>query len=164
MSKTLEETFLDYEKYVLRKIADYQFGEGIGSILFPDSILIEKSKKTGKIRRVILDGKVIATIRAKDGLIALTIYGAELIRSKTCPPKMRVVVMNEIADIIRKGRNVFAKHVKHADPEIRPGEEVIIVNESDELLAVGKALLNGEEMTLFRSGVAVKVRSGVEEK
>jgi predicted RNA-binding protein (TIGR00451 family) len=164
MSKTSREAFLSYDKYVLRKMADYQFGEGTGSILFPDDIIIEKSKKTGKIRRIILNGKVIATIRARDGLIALTIYGAEIIRSKTRPPKMRVVVMNEVADVIKEGRNIFAKHVKKADPEIRPGEEVIVVDENDELLAVGKALLNGEEMTLFRSGVAVKVRSGVKEK
>ncbi|MCR6623388.1 MAG: pseudouridine synthase [archaeon YNP-WB-062] len=164
MSRKLEEVFLNYDKYVLRKIADYQFGEGIGSILFPDDIVIEKSKKTGKMRKIILNGKVIATIRARDGLIALTIYGAEIIRSKTHPPKRRVMVINEVADVIKEGRNVFAKHVKNADPEIRPGEEVIVVNEKDELLAVGKALLNGEEMTLFRSGVAVKVRSGVKEK
>ena len=64
---------------------------------------------------------------------------------------------------IRKGRNVFAKHVKDADPEIRPGSEVIIVDEEDNLLAVGKAILNGKEMIAFKSGIAVKVRRGVGE-
>ena len=61
------------------------------------------------------------------------------------------------------GINVFAKHVKDADPEIRPGSEVIIVDEEDNLLAVGKAILNGKEMIAFKSGIAVKVRRGVGE-
>jgi len=47
-----------------------------------------------------------------------------------------------------------------ADPEIRPGEEVVVVSRRGELLATGTAVLAGVEMTRFRSGVAVKVRRG----
>jgi len=149
--------------YRLRRIAEYQFGEGIGDIIFPDDVKIEISKRTGKIKRITLKGKVLATLRPRDGMIALTVEGAKKIKEKIKPPKLRVTVMNEVAKYIRKGRNVFAKHVKDADPEIRPGSEVIIVDEEDNLLAVGKAILNGKEMIAFKSGIAVKVRRGVGE-
>ncbi|MEM3713349.1 MAG: PUA domain-containing protein [Nitrososphaeria archaeon] len=152
-----------YDKYKIKKIADYQFGKGIGEILFPNNVEIEKSRKTGKIKRVKLYGKNIATIRANNGYITLTIDGAKILKEKLGPPKMRVIVSNEISEIIKSGKNVFAKHIKEADPEIVPGSEVMVVNENDELLAVGKAILNGEEMILFKSGLAVKVRKGVYE-
>ncbi|RLI35427.1 pseudouridine synthase, partial [Candidatus Bathyarchaeota archaeon] len=45
-------------------------------------------------------------------------------------------------------------------PEIRPGDEVAVVNGEDRLLAVGKAVLSGVEMASFKSGAAVKVRRG----
>jgi predicted RNA-binding protein (TIGR00451 family) len=47
-----------------------------------------------------------------------------------------------------------------ADDEIRPKDEVIVVNENGEVLAVGRAVLSGEEMKAFKTGVAVKVRRG----
>lgn len=158
-----EQNKYKYERYKLKKIADYQFGEGIGNIIFPDNIEIERSKKTRKIRNIKLNGKIIATLRARDGWISLTIHGADIIRRNVKPPKMRVIVVNDVREIIKEGRNVFAKHIKYADPEIRPGSEVIVVDENDELLAVGKAILNGEEMILFKRGIAVKVRKGVNE-
>jgi 7-cyano-7-deazaguanine tRNA-ribosyltransferase len=44
--------------------------------------------------------------------------------------------------------------------DIRPGNEVIIVDESNNVQAVGKALLTRDEMLSFTSGLAVKVRRG----
>ncbi|RLE52246.1 MAG: pseudouridine synthase [Candidatus Methanomethylicota archaeon] len=147
--------------YKIRRIADYQFGIGIGDILFPSDVKIEKSRKTGKIRRIYHQGKLLATMRASDGYLALSIDGARRIVEKTSKPTLRVVVKNEVAGFIKKGRNVFAKHVVEADPNIRPGSEVIVVDENDNLLAVGRATLNSEEMLSFKSGEAVKVRKGV---
>jgi uncharacterized protein with predicted RNA binding PUA domain len=40
---------------------------------------------------------------------------------------------------------------------------VVVTNEDDDLLAVGKALLSGMEMLAFKRGIAVKVRRGAEE-
>ncbi len=51
-----------------------------------------------------------------------------------------------------------------ADEEIRPKEEVIIVDEENEVLAAGKSILTGREMKAFKRGVAVKVRRGVAEE
>lgn len=74
---------------------------------------------------------------------------------------MRVIILTEVSEFIKKGRNVFAKHVVDADQEIRPYSEVLIVDEDDELLAVGKAIMNKKEMLTFQHGTAVKVRHGI---
>ncbi|OYT62911.1 MAG: pseudouridine synthase [Thermofilum sp. ex4484_15] len=148
----------------LRAIADYQFGRGAGQALFEEGIKVVRSPRTGRIRGVYYKGKLIATIRANDGLIALTIHGAKRLMKVFKPPKLRVVVSKVASKDIAKGRSVFAKHVVNVDPEIRAGEEVIVVNEEDRLLAVGKALLSAKEMMAFKRGVAVKVRKGINEE
>ncbi|TLZ60335.1 MAG: tRNA-guanine(15) transglycosylase, partial [Methanobacteriota archaeon] len=61
----------------------------------------------------------------------------------------------------RAGKNVFAKFVVEADPELRPMDEVLVVDREDRLAAVGQALLNAEEMVDFDLGLAVKVREGL---
>jgi predicted RNA-binding protein (TIGR00451 family) len=76
---------------------------------------------------------------------------------------MRVTVKREVEKFIAEGRDLFAKHVTKADPELRAGEEVIVVSGSGNILAVGKALLTGEEMLGFKRGIAVKTRRGVDE-
>ncbi len=78
-------------------------------------------------------------------------------------PRLWVKVSDEAASFISGGRSVFAKHVIAADREIRPQEEVIVLNE-DKVIAVGKAVLTGREMTAFKRGVAVRVRKGIEEE
>ncbi len=78
--------------------------------------------------------------------------------------RFKVQVNDESIPFVRKGRNVFAKHVIDASPDIRPKSEVIVVDRSNKLLAVGKSVLSGDEMLAFRIGVAVKVRRGIDEK
>ncbi len=65
---------------------------------------------------------------------------------------------------VAKGRSAFAKHVIDVDLEIRPQEEVIVISQKNEVLAVGRALLSGTEMKAFNKGIAVRVRRGVAEK
>jgi len=43
-------------------------------------------------------------------------------------------------------------------------EEVIVLNGKQRVIAVGKAVLSGDEMKSFKKGVAVKVRRGDLEK
>ena len=146
--------------YRLRRIAEYQFGENMGKTLFPENIEVETSKRTGKIKRISINGRVIATLRPNDGLLALSIQGAKRIKEETKPPKLRAIAIKEVTELIERGRNLFAKHVKDADPTIIPGDEVIVVDEEDNVLAVGRAILTGKEMVAFKSGIAIKIRRG----
>nr|WP_231833693.1 tRNA guanosine(15) transglycosylase TgtA [Pyrococcus horikoshii] len=148
----------DAIKYVMA-IAEYQFGEGASRAF--DDAKVELSK-TGMPRQVKVNGKRLATVRADDGLLTLGIEGAKRLHRVLPYPRMRVVVNKEAEPFARKGKDVFAKFVIFADPGIRPYDEVLVVNENDELLATGQALLSGREMIVFQYGRAVKVRKGVE--
>lgn len=141
-------------------IAEYQFGEGAGEA-FRDAF-VELSRKTGMPRQIKVNGKHLATFRAEDGLLTLGIEGARRLHEILPYPKMRVVVNEDADPFARKGKNVFAKFIVDADPNIRPYDEVLVVSERDELLATGQTLLSGEELKVFQSGLAVKVRRGVE--
>jgi len=107
-----------------------------------------------------MDGEILCTIRASDGFIVLNKKGAELVHAVLKPPRLRVTVEDEVAEFIANGKTLFAKHVVGADPEIRPAEEVLVVDSRDRLVATGKALLSGEEMLAFKTGVAVAIRRG----
>jgi predicted RNA-binding protein (TIGR00451 family) len=148
----------------IRKTADYQFGKGISKVLFPNSVEVSFSKQTGRIRHVFLDGRLLATLRPNDGLFSLTIFGAKRIVAGVEPLRIWVKVDSGVASFIRKGKNVFARHVVDADEEIRPKEEVIVLDAEGRVLAVGRAVLAGWEMKRFKRGTAVRVRRGVGEE
>lgn len=144
----------------VRRVADYQFNSVVGTTLFPDRVEIKRSLQTGKVRHVYLDGELLATMKPRDGLYALTVKGAERLKWAIKPPRIRVVVSNDVVEFISAGSDAFARHVISADETIRPGEEVMVVDTEDRILAVGKAALSGDEMLAFKRGVAVKVRRG----
>jgi len=148
----------------VRSIANYQFGRGTGEKLFPDDVKIVYSKRTGRIRHVYLGENRLATLRPPNGLFSLTITGAKRMIEFITPPRLWVKVSEEAVPFIADGKSVFAKHVIDADDEIRPQEEVIVVNEKNEVIAVGKAWLSGKEMKAFKRGVGVQVRRGAAEE
>ena len=143
----------------VRTIADYQFGKGVGEFLFPDNVNFQMST-TGKVRQIMLENNRMATVRAHDGMLTLGIAGARRLHEFIKYPGKRVVVNTDAIPFVAKGKNAFAKHVIASDPDIRAGEEVIVVDENDMLLATGKAVLCAVEMIAFKKGMAVEVRSG----
>jgi len=147
------------ELFKLRGVASYQLGRGTGPALFTKETMVVHSSRTGRMRHLYRDGKLVATLRPTDGMLALSLAGAQLLM-KGRSFRNIVTVQTDVSDFIKCGRNVFAKHVVHASSTIRPEDEVVVVNERNELLATGRAFLSGEEMLSFRRGVAVKVRHG----
>ncbi|HIH70362.1 PUA domain-containing protein [Methermicoccus shengliensis] len=143
-----------------RVIADYQFGKGAGRALFGDDVSIELSSSS-RIRQI-KEGTVrIATLRARDGLFTLSPLGGERLRRHFAPPAHRVVVDGEAAPFVRQGKTAFAKFVLSCSPLIRAGDEVLVVDEDDVLLATGRAVLSAREMLDANVGAAVHVRYGV---
>lgn len=138
-----------------RSMADYQFGPGAGEALFHDAE-IEKAR-TGRIRRAVSSEGLIATFRASDGFVVPTLLGAQRLL-KLPYPRNRVVVKEEAAGFVKNGRSVFTRFVAACDEEIRPYQEVILVDQDDALLGTGKTLLSAGEILAFQRGVAVKTR------
>ena len=144
----------------IRSVADYQFGKGVGDRLFPENVEILFSRATGRIRYVNLNGERLATLRPTDGLLSLSITAAKILAENPGSAQCFVTVRNDVARFVAEGGDLFAAHVVKADGEIHAKEEVIVVNEDGEVLAVGRAVLSASEMTAFKTGVAVKVRHG----
>ena len=145
----------------IKAIADYQFGQGAGEALFTGNIKIEKSKKTGKIRHI-YDGKVlIVNMRASDSYLILSKEGAKRLHKTSPYPQNRVVVNKDSEPFALDGKSVFCKFVVECDDNIRAKDEVLIVNEQDQLLGYGKALLGACEIEQFQTGQAIKTRKGM---
>jgi conserved protein with predicted RNA binding PUA domain len=144
----------------IRSIADYQYGQGVGNKLFPNSIKIEYSHSTGRIRYINLNGERIATLRPTDGMLSLSISAARTLAKTVPSAPCFVTVRQDVAKFVADGGDVFASHVVKVDPEIRAKDEVIVLDETGQVVAVGRAFLSSSEMTAFKTGVAVKVRHG----
>lgn len=152
------------EKRLLERlgaIADYQFFPGAGRALIPDKASVLISRNTGRPRALILEGRIIATLRASDYRILLRIPGAGLVHRAAPWPVMRAVVVEEVADEIRRGGNLFSRHLLQIDENLRPWDEVLVVDERDRLCGVGRLLLSPSEALYFTKGVAVNIREGV---
>jgi uncharacterized protein with predicted RNA binding PUA domain len=140
-----------------RIIADYQFGRGAGDALFPDDTTYSLSK-TRRLRYLYSAKERIATVRAGDNLLTLSMLGARRLHALLESPHLRVTASEDAAPFVAKGGNLFARHVLSVDPEIRAGEEVLVVDAQDRLLATGTAVLAPEEMLQIKRGIAVAAR------
>jgi len=146
----------------LRTVADYQFGAGAGAALFPPDEEIEiRRSSSGRPRQLVADGNRLVSYGV-DGRFTLGIAGGRRLAAAFDHPRCRVVVGDDSEPFVRNGKNAFAKFVRTVDPAIRPGDEVAVVHKREDLLAVGRAELSAEAMADFDSGMAVKVREGVD--
>jgi len=142
-------------------VADYQFGKGVGAELFPEDVKILYSRNTGRIRHVYLGSKRLATMRPTDGLFSLSIAGAKRLVQNARLAKCYVMVRDDVSRFVADGGDVFAAHVVRVDDDVRAKDEVVVRDDRGEVLAVGRAVLSGEEMRAFKKGVAVRVRRGI---
>jgi uncharacterized protein with predicted RNA binding PUA domain len=143
----------------LRTVADYQFGGGAGTALFPagESLSIKRSR-SGRPRQVTAGAGRIVSFTS-EGRFTLGIEGGRRLH-REMPDAYRVAVNAESEPYVREGRNAFAKFVRGVDPAVRPGDEVRVTTESGALLAVGRAALSATAMWDFETGMAVQVREG----
>jgi predicted RNA-binding protein (TIGR00451 family) len=150
------------ELSIIKGILNYQFGNKVGDKIiekYKEKIKIEKSKKTGRIRRIYIGDKLFGTIEPTTGFIILTFYGGQIIKEFLEFPKYRIVVKDEAVKFIKEGKSIFNKFVENLDENILPRDIVLIVDKNDNLLAVGESLLSGKEIKDFKAGVAAKVKN-----
>jgi len=131
----------------MTSLASYQFTKPLA-----DSLL-HNSSVTGKYPYVkILDERrlQLGMTTEKRGYISLTLDGGR----RLVPHKKYQITLT--TDFSLKG-SVFVPGIQDADPDIRKGDEVLII-QNESLQAVGVAMMNGEEMKNRSYGEAVKVR------
>jgi len=144
-------------------ILDYQFGKGIGNVFTNGDVDLVTSRKTKRLRNLVLDGKHLASLSHRRGLFILQEQGARLIHKNSKSLQFRVVIDPETASFNRDGKSVFCKFVKDIDSNLRCMDECIVVTPKDELVAFGKLIVSPEEIRLGQQGMAIRVRSGIPE-
>lgn len=142
----------------LRTIANYQFGSGAGEVLFPPDEAIEIHRSSsGRPRQLHADSGRIVSF-GTDGRFTLGIEGGRRLHEGLESPSYRVVVDDESEPYVRDGKNVFAPFVCAVDDAVRPRDEVLVVHERGDLLAVGRAEIGAASIRAFERGMAVDVR------
>jgi 7-cyano-7-deazaguanine tRNA-ribosyltransferase len=115
-----------------------------------------RSRSTGRLREFSYQDQPAFRV-GNDGLPRPTWIGARWLHDTVRPPASRVVVRDDAVPFVREGRTLFSRFVGAADPEIVPGASVLLVDEEDVLLAVGRAELAAHEMGRLLRGAAVVV-------
>jgi len=139
---------------------DAIFGKGISSFIPVDKFTFTFSRRTGRIKNVLLDNNLVTTLRI-DGGLALTIFGAKLFMKSPNFKENCVTVSKDVSEFISKGKSVFCKHVINCGSNVRVGSDVAVLDEDGNIIAVGRAVLSAKMIMEFKRGVAVKVREGL---
>lgn len=133
----------------------YQFDPVIASRLLEGSIGFRVSR--GFVREVYRDDRLLLVRRPTDGFYSISLLAGEMIRASTKPPRFRVIVKG---DRIIKG-SVLARDVLHIDGRLKPGDEVIIVDEGDRLIGVGRLRVPPLMFNGLERGEIARVRKRV---
>ncbi len=145
----------------IHSILRFQFESDVfEQFLTSDNIKIEFSRNTGNIKYIFLHKERLLSYKPTTGMFTLSILGAKLLHSHSSPPKHRVVILTEVEEFIRQGKSVFSKHVIQIEETLRIGSEVLVVNEQDNLVGVGKLSVPPSYAGLS-IGQAVAVRKGI---
>ena len=145
----------------VRHTMDAQFGRGAHRSV-PAGAVIERSRRTGRIRGI-RDGSrnLLCTLRP-DGGLAITVRLAEMMlaRRPAAFAPYCVEVSPDAAPFVEQGRSVFCRHVVRCGRNVRASSDVPVTC-GGRVIAVGRALLSCEVMSDMDRGVAVKVRDGL---
>ena len=140
---------------------DYEFGPGTSRALPKTGLKYLYSKRSDRLKQVVHDDKLFATIRP-NGAIAPTHYGATILMKSRAYAENSVTVDQAAVEFVSEGRSVFCKFVKSVGKHVLPAGEVAVLDPAGRVIAVGSAKMHGDFMATFKAGVAVKVR-GVRE-
>lgn len=139
---------------ILRGIANYQFGWPAGEVLIGDDAVVGVSPATRRIRELYGSEGLLAVLRAHDYFFSLSLLGAKRLMSIFRPPRLRAIVSSP-----PRSKSVPCGLIVGVDESLYAGEEVILVDNEDNLLGVGRLRLSPAEIREdFCVGEAVRLR------
>jgi 7-cyano-7-deazaguanine tRNA-ribosyltransferase len=142
----------------LRALLIYQWGENAGKLADLDDLQIGLSKSTGKIRHCKSNDEILFTVVPTTGLLIPTYRGGQELLRAGLDDIYKVIIDSDVSEFVASGKSALAKFVKNVDSSLKAGEEVLVLDEVQNLLGTGKAVISGHEMTVFNRGVAVQIR------
>ncbi len=150
---------------LVREVIDAQFGKGKGRTLLPDDkvVVLNKVPHVDRMDEVIVDGEVLGSLRYDPGKSYTFVLRMEGGRRLSKGLRKGFIVVHEGAiGPISKKASAMAPGVMGASPSICKGNEVVVLTEDRQAIAVGIARMSGKEMIQGRRGAAVKTRWGSE--
>jgi uncharacterized protein with predicted RNA binding PUA domain len=145
----------------IRHTIDALFGNGVSKFV-PKDVDIIFSKKTGRIRTVYHQKKLLFTLRI-DGGLAITPYFAQLLLKSKQFKENCLEINADAAPFVEEGRSVFCKHVIWCGKNIKIASDTPIIFQN-QVIAVGRAVLSARMIGDFQRGVAVKVRDSLKSR
>lgn len=129
----------------LQSIARYQFNTKEADALIPEDVRV-----SGRFnKRIMKDKDQIATLHFETGLYTLNLKGGEILKEQSIN---RVYINFDLTS-----NTLFAPGIDKADKDIIPNDEVVVIKD-DEVVGVGKSMMNGEELVKSDKGVGIKIR------
>lgn len=145
----------------LKHTLDALFGYGVSKYL-PKNIEITFSRKTGRIKTVIHEGKLLCTLRI-DGGLAISPYFAQILLKSKKFRENCLEINQDAAPFVEEGKSVFCKHVVWCGKNVRIASDTPVLYEN-RVIAVGKAVLSSDMISDFNRGVAIKVRDSLKSR
>ena len=142
----------------LKHTIDALFGVGVSKQL-PKNLDMTFSRKTGRIRTVSHEDKLLCTLRI-DGGLAISPYFAQIMLKNKKFKDNCVEINQEAAPFVQEGRSVFCKHVVWCGKNVKIAADTPVLFKN-KVIAVGRAILSKEMIDDFDRGVAIKVRDSL---
>jgi phosphoadenosine phosphosulfate reductase len=145
----------------IRGTIDLRYGPGAGGAMLPEGRLAVLNKCPGidLMDEVVMDGIVLGTHAYEPGdgwRFICRIEGAR--RMAQAVTKSWATIDEGAIPYIRKGSSSMAVGILDADPEIRVGDDVVVLSPSREVVSTGRARMTGLGMVEAQRGAAVKSR------
>jgi len=172
--KIIKKPYLEYSRAtgLLRKIYETDIEEKeIREVIIPElNRHIEKRKKKGLEvpedpfeELFIKKGKkwlMAAVLPNAFKLVPHPLFGYRLLKEFKDEMRYMIMINEEAEPFIREGKTIFSKFVLELDTNIRGEDEVLIINEGKEPVALAKTILGAKEIKEFKKGAAAKNRWG----
>ncbi|OLS24386.1 MAG: Archaeosine synthase [Candidatus Heimdallarchaeota archaeon LC_3] len=147
-----KENRVSKQNWLLKKfqtIADFQFGLDIGLKLFPEEtkLFLRSFNETAEYQK-----NQLATISKESGLLTLTLDGVKRVLNHV--EGLKVIFDGEEIT----GSALYCSGISYADPQIKPGNEVLVYNINERFLGIGKTNLTGKELQDLNYGLGVSLR------
>jgi archaeosine synthase len=144
---------LSNEEQLIRSIADFQFGPGSGKKLIGTTarFIYSRNERFREIHGFESYGKIsLGKFSRDNGQIKLNLNGGERLASNS----NNILVLK--ADIT--GSTIFRPAVGKLDENLVSGDEVIILDSSENYFGVGQMVVNAKTALKLRRGAVVKIR------
>jgi len=141
------------EKEEILDIIEYQFGKEVRKICENLDLKIKKGKSR-KIE-IYLEEKPFLFLNPKFFLFNISEEFAKILKEDK---KLYIKINKNFLEDIKKTKNIIRKNVIEFSKDFRYGDDIIILDENENLIAIAKAKTNSFEIENSTYGIIAKIK------